>query len=160
MVSPFLLRAEPNPFQHMRVQIQTKKPSSSPNQVWFGFMAPTVLKQPWTFTPKHIPFFSYYQHSTGKSYGHLLGKSLIPIICCNYSPKRGQSGYLRAWSNQFKNLSLIEDIHTQLNYGKACYYASIPFGSQELVQIESVFISRPVWLSIEFNSPFQPISCP
>lgn len=35
-----------------------------------------------------------------------------------------------------------------------------PFGLQELVRIESVSISRPVWLSIEFNSPFQPISYP
>jgi hypothetical protein len=34
------------------------------------------------------------------------------------------------------------------------------FGLQELVRIESVSISRPVWLSIEFNSPFQPISYP
>jgi hypothetical protein len=35
-----------------------------------------------------------------------------------------------------------------------------PFGLEELVRIELVSISRPVWMSIEFNSPFRPIFYP
>jgi hypothetical protein len=35
-----------------------------------------------------------------------------------------------------------------------------PFGSLELVQIELNSISRPVWIPLELNWPFQPISRP
>jgi hypothetical protein len=41
-----------------------------------------------------------------------------------------------------------------------CVLANSPFGSLELVQIELNSISRPIWIHLELNWPFQPISRP
>jgi hypothetical protein len=39
-------------------------------------------------------------------------------------------------------------------------FSNSPFGSLELVQIESNSMSRPIWIPLELNWPFQPISRP